>query len=78
MTKENILIVDDEDSILINIKKLFERNYSLITARSAEEALVTLSHRPISVVISDFKMGGQDIWFRMGSISSALATMSKV
>ena len=58
--KKTVLVVDDEETILRNTQKLFGKDYTLLMAHSAEEALSILGRKPVSVIISDYKMTGQD------------------
>jgi DNA-binding NtrC family response regulator len=54
-----ILFVDDEQSILNSLKRLFRREaYNILTALNPAEALSVINHHEIAVVICDFNMPG--------------------
>ena len=55
-----ILCVDNEQSVLSSIRKLFteKNNYTLITAESGDEGLKILEETMVQVVISDGRMYG--------------------
>lgn len=54
-----ILLVDDEPNILSALKRaLYKRPYKVIVAHSGEEALHTLKHQAVQIIISDMKMPG--------------------
>ena len=53
-----VLYVDDEPENLRIFELGFRREFSLLTARSADEALRLLNERPIAVVLSDHRMPG--------------------
>lgn len=56
--KKKILVVDDEPTILITVKKWLEREEGIrvLTAPSVEEALGCLEKEQIDLVISDLTM----------------------
>jgi DNA-binding NtrC family response regulator len=59
MERYGLLIVDDEQSVLSAIKRLFEDDpYDIYTAQNAEEGLKILKNNKVHVVISDEKMPG--------------------
>jgi putative nucleotidyltransferase with HDIG domain len=59
MMAETVLFVDDEANILSAIERLFvERDFTLLTAGSAEQALGLLQTRQVSVLVSDHRMPG--------------------
>lgn len=61
MRKSNIVIVDDEKSILSSLKReLQDEPYALFFAGSGKEALKILSERPFKVILSDVNMPGMD------------------
>ena len=61
MVKETILIVDDERFILRNLELLLTgRGYDVLLAASGREALERLAERPVSLIISDYKMPGMN------------------
>ncbi|MEO0514031.1 MAG: response regulator [Planctomycetota bacterium] len=55
-----ILLVDDEQSIIASLKRLFRREgYELHTANSGDEALAMIDQQgPFDLVMSDFRMPG--------------------
>jgi CheY-like chemotaxis protein len=61
MTKEKILIVDDEEGIrkVLGIS-LADRGYTVLTAEDATEALQIFSAEQPDVVLTDIKMPGMD------------------
>ena len=60
MVKANILVVDDEKTILANLSLLLGSTYRVFTARSAEEAKKVLQKEEIHVLVTDYRMPGQD------------------
>ncbi len=57
MTKDTILIVDDEPSVLSSIyRALRSEKWDVLTELSGEQALVRMGEQPIKVVISDERM----------------------
>lgn len=60
MTEErqrlNILFVDDEKQILIPLKALFKKQYSVFTASSGPKALEVIRNNPIQIIVSDQRM----------------------
>ncbi len=57
--KFRILCVDDEETPLILRKLLLQKaGYEVITARSAEEALVLANSSTVDLVLSDYLMPG--------------------
>ena len=58
--KKIILFVDDEQSILNAIKRLFRKSpYNVLTAGNAKDALDVIRTVPISVLVSDYTMPGE-------------------
>jgi DNA-binding NtrC family response regulator len=56
---QTVLVVDDEENTRLGMSKLLaHEGYAVISAASAEEALVYLGQSPVDVVISDVKMPG--------------------
>ncbi len=57
-----LLLVDDEENILLSLKRLFRSSgYEIITATSAIQALELLaSQQPVDVIISDMRMPQMD------------------
>lgn len=59
MSALNLLIVDDEVSILNSLKFLFEKRYKVTTANSAEEALALIDNGyEVQLILSDENMPG--------------------
>jgi sigma-B regulation protein RsbU (phosphoserine phosphatase) len=56
--KESILFVDDEELLLSSYEMLFEEEYDVYLAHSAEEALSQMEKRSFALVISDYDMPG--------------------
>jgi CheY-like chemotaxis protein len=57
--QRNLLLVDDEESILSALRRLLRRDgYHILTANSGEEALQILADNPVDVVMSDQRMPG--------------------
>ena len=58
--KKTILFVDDEQSILNAIKRVFRKSpYTILTADTAESALELIRTVPIAVLVSDYTMPGK-------------------
>jgi len=56
-----ILCVDDEDSILRSLQRLFHRKtYRVLVAQSAEQALLVMQNEPVNLIISDMRMPKMD------------------
>lgn len=53
-----VLVVDDEPSILRSIKTSLMRNYQIVTADSAKEALEILEKEKVQILLADDKMPG--------------------
>jgi len=53
-----VLYVDDEVDNLRIFELTFRRDFSVLTAGSAQEGLQLLSEHPVAVVLSDQKMPG--------------------
>lgn len=60
MNKEAILVVDDQRQILNTFRRLFQKDYEVITAISGEEALGELRRQTVSVILSDQRMPRMD------------------
>jgi DNA-binding response OmpR family regulator len=57
--QERILIVDDEELIVIAMRKYFEgMGYSVDAAHELEEAQALLTHRQYDLVIADLRLTG--------------------
>jgi two-component system response regulator HupR/HoxA len=60
MNKEAILVVDDQRQILNTFRRLFQKDYEVITAISGEEALKELRRQTVAVILSDQRMPRMD------------------
>jgi CheY-like chemotaxis protein len=60
-TAKTVLFVDDESSILMMRRLVFEAlGYSILTAISGEKALEVLDLHPVDAVVLDYLMPGMD------------------
>ncbi|MDH4209433.1 MAG: response regulator [Anaerolineae bacterium] len=60
---KRILIVDDEEKVVFFLRESLEelgQDFTIGTARSAEEALAKIARQPYDLVISDLRMPGAD------------------
>ena len=58
---KKLLIVDDEDDICNFVQSFFqERGYTVLTASSGEDALVTVKKEKPDLILMDIKMKGMD------------------
>lgn len=61
MRNKEILLVDDEESILKSLRKdLMQENYKVTTAASGEEAITNLQANRFDLVVTDLVMPGVD------------------
>ncbi len=51
-----VIFVDDDANNLISFKAAFRRDYTVITANSANEAIEHLTNQVVPVVVTDYKM----------------------
>ena len=59
--KKRILIVDDEESVLNTLKRLFRNKpYEVFSALGGEEGLALLAEQSVDLIISDMRMPGMD------------------
>jgi nitrogen regulation protein NR(I) len=68
---QTILIVDDDKSIRYSLKRMMEKDFSILTAQNGEEALSQFTENPPDLVIMDIKMpgrGGIEVLKEMKSI----------
>lgn len=57
--RRTLLLVDDEESILSSLKRVFRRdNYRILTATGGAMALELLASEPVDVIVSDQRMPG--------------------
>ena len=58
-----ILLVDDDDLALSAYRRILRRDFEVLCAESAEEALEVLASSPVDAVFSDYIMPGPNgIW----------------
>jgi len=57
---QTILVVDDDKSIRYSLKRMMEKDFSILTAQNGEEALSRFSEHPPDLVIMDIKMPGRN------------------
>ena len=55
-TERTFLVVDDEPDILDAIQRMFRREYRVLTAQSAADALELVEEEPVQVVMTDQRM----------------------
>lgn len=61
MTDENtILIVDDQQEILNSLRRIFQREYNVLTASDGNDGLQLLQQQQVKVILSDQRMPGMD------------------
>jgi len=54
-----LLLVDDEENVLLSLKRILRREgYQILTASSAEEGLEVMAKNQVNVVLSDQRMPG--------------------
>lgn len=57
MRKHSILVVDDEELFIENIKSIFSgESYIIITASSGKQGLEILKKQSVNMVISEYKI----------------------
>ena len=70
---KNILIVDDETSLLLSIKagfELYKNRFNLFTAEDGKKAIGVLKTNPIDLVVADIRMpemGGFELLLYMNA-----------
>jgi len=61
MSKETLLIVDDEQDIIELIKyNLENEGYSILTAQTGEQAIQIACHSPLDLIVLDLMLPGMD------------------
>ena len=72
--KPNVLLVDDEESILATLRLVFEADgYAVHTARSSEEALGMLKDSVhVDAVITDLNMERNDVGLEVARFAQSL------
>ncbi|MDZ7658908.1 response regulator [Fodinibius sp.] len=56
--KETILVIDDDDSMHIVLKKMLSDEFALLQARNAQEGIDTLSKNQVDLIMTDIHMPG--------------------
>ncbi|NHN88075.1 response regulator [Acetobacter conturbans] len=57
VSRDRVLLIDDEPEILVALTDLLDREFEVLTATSGREALATLADDPgVSVIVSDQRM----------------------
>ncbi len=79
VTKERVLLVDDEPQILLALEDLLGDEYTILKSRTPERALELVRTDPeIAVVITDQRMphmNGDEFLTKIGTQSQALRIM---
>jgi predicted signal transduction protein with EAL and GGDEF domain/ActR/RegA family two-component response regulator len=58
-SEKTLLLVDDEENVLMALKRILRRQgYKILTASSAEEGMEIMAQNQVSVVLSDQRMPG--------------------
>src|SRR5262245_895144 len=73
-TTTTILVVDDEMPNRFLLERLFSKDFRVMTSVTGEEALETLSHSPIDLVLLDVMMPGMGGLNTLEAIRSAAET----
>ncbi len=55
-----VLIVDDDKNTRDGLQRALQRNYKILTAEHGDQALATLGHQKVDIVLSDVRMPGMD------------------
>ncbi|MDP8980025.1 MAG: response regulator [Acidobacteriota bacterium] len=78
MTKEKLLILDDETRILSSLEDLFEDDYEVLTASDAETAMRLVQEYDVAVILTDERMpglSGHEFLQKVKDISKATRVM---
>lgn len=59
-TKPKILLVDDDENLLLSLKRNLRKEYAVFCSLSGEEGLERLQIEEFAVVVSDFQMPGMN------------------
>jgi two-component system, sensor histidine kinase and response regulator len=76
--KEKLLVLDDESLILKSIESLFEDDYDVYTADTADQALLLAGQHDIAVILCDERMpgiAGHEFLRQVREISNAVRVM---
>lgn len=65
-----VLFVDDEPNILASLRRVFHRDYRVLTAGSGAEGLALLAKEPVDVVVSDMRMPEMDGAVFLGQVAA--------
>lgn len=61
MTKPTVLCVDDDPGVLSALRRALRAEvWEVVTATNAAQALASLRHNPVEVIVSDERMPGMD------------------
>jgi DNA-binding NtrC family response regulator len=58
MSKEKLLVLDDEPLILTSIEHLFDDEYDVLTTTDPETALRLVKEQDVAVILTDERMPG--------------------
>lgn len=56
--KHPLLVVDDEPDVVASLRSMFRRQYKVLTANGAEDALNILKDNEVHIIVSDQRMPG--------------------
>ena len=54
--QKSILIIDDDEGVVEEIKKMFEENFNVVSASNLRDAAVLLKTQPIFIVIAELRL----------------------
>ena len=60
MVKNVLLFVDDQIEILNSLKRMFQKDYDILTSTKGTKALEILKEQMVSVILSDQRMPEMD------------------
>ncbi len=55
-SRPTVMMVDDEEKHLRSVESILKKNYAMVLAKSADEALILLKEHPVDVVLLDVHM----------------------
>ncbi|MFH1282191.1 MAG: response regulator [bacterium] len=77
--KSTVLFVDDEGSLIENLKIKFEDEFNVLTAKNAAEAFKILSeNKDVKVVVSDQKMPGKSGTDLLGEVKNEFSDIVRI